>query len=34
MHILFTYLQRAQPEERPLVAVILLMLDIMVILSA
>ncbi|ESW29803.1 hypothetical protein PHAVU_002G100200 [Phaseolus vulgaris] len=29
MHILFMYLKRAPPEERPLVAVILLMLDIM-----
>ncbi|CAJ1939694.1 unnamed protein product [Sphenostylis stenocarpa] len=29
MHILFIYLQRAPPEERPLVAVILLLLDIM-----
>ncbi|KAJ1420941.1 Armadillo-type fold [Sesbania bispinosa] len=29
MHILFTYLQKAPPEERPLVAVILLLLDLM-----
>ncbi|KAK7362486.1 hypothetical protein VNO77_04601 [Canavalia gladiata] len=29
MHILFIYLQRAPPEERPLVAVILLLFDIM-----
>ncbi|XP_020238343.1 uncharacterized protein LOC109817496 isoform X2 [Cajanus cajan] len=29
MHILFIYLQRAPPEERPMVAVILLLLDIM-----
>ncbi|BAT74835.1 hypothetical protein VIGAN_01260300 [Vigna angularis var. angularis] len=29
MHILFIYLQRAPPEQRPLVAAVLLMLDIM-----
>lgn len=33
MHILFIYLQRAPPEERPLVAMILLLLDLLVILS-
>jgi len=33
LHIFFIYLQKAPPEERPLVAVILLMLDLMVIHS-
>ena len=30
LHILLVYLQKAQPEERPLVAAILLQLDILV----
>lgn len=30
MHIFFIYLQKSPPEERPIVAVILLLLDLMV----
>jgi len=32
MHVFFIYLEKAPPEERPIVAVILLLLDLMVIL--